>query len=89
MPPLLSKEDMYAMDSGDESYHDLISTEMLEDIRDKIQTHPNVNQRETRYKIFDRIMQRQLGWKGALKYTRIMGKCLHKLFKIVVKYISQ
>ena len=29
MPPLLSEEDMYAMDSGDESDHDLISTEML------------------------------------------------------------
>ena len=43
MPPLLSEEDMDAMDSGDESDHDIISTEMLEDIRDGIQTHPNVN----------------------------------------------
>ena len=45
MPPLLSKEDMDAMDSGDESYHDLISTEMLEEIRDRSQSHPDVNQR--------------------------------------------
>ena len=30
MPPLLSEEEMYAIDSGDESYHDLISTGMLE-----------------------------------------------------------
>ena len=43
MPPLFSEEDMDAMDSGDESDHDIISTEMLEDIRDGIQTHPNVN----------------------------------------------
>ena len=43
MPPLLSEEDIDAMDSGYESDHDIISTEMLEDIRDGIQTHPNVN----------------------------------------------
>ena len=30
MPPLLSKEKMDAMDSGDESDHDPISMEMLE-----------------------------------------------------------
>ena len=34
------------MDSGDESDHYPISTEMLEDIRDGIQSHPNVNSRE-------------------------------------------
>ena len=50
---------MDAMDSGDESYHDIISTEMLEDIRDGSQTHPNVNRIEARYKICDRIKQRQ------------------------------
>ena len=43
MAPLLSKEDMDAMDPGDESDSDLISTEMLEDIRDRSHTHPNVN----------------------------------------------
>ena len=30
---------------GDGSDHDHISTEMLEDIRDGIQSHPNVNMR--------------------------------------------
>ena len=35
MPPLLSEEEMDAMDSSDESYHDPISTEMLEDICDR------------------------------------------------------
>ena len=45
MPPLLSKEEIDAMDSGNESDHDLISTEMLEHIRDGSQFHPNVNKR--------------------------------------------
>ena len=34
MPPILSKEEIYAIDSGDESDDDTISTEMLEDIHD-------------------------------------------------------
>ena len=63
MPPLLSEEEMDSMDSGDESDHDLISTEMLEDIRDGSQSHPNVNQIEACYKICDRIRQRQLEYK--------------------------
>ena len=36
MPPLLSEEEIDAMDSGDESDHDLISTEMLEKIVTKV-----------------------------------------------------
>ena len=80
---------MDAINYYDESDHDLISTEMLEDIRDGSQTHPNVNRREARYKIRDRIMQRQSEWKGALKVTQSMGKGLHKVFSTVVKDISQ
>ena len=57
MSPLLSEEDMDAMDSDDESDHYLISTEILEDIRDGCQTHPNVNQSESCYKIRDCIRQ--------------------------------
>ena len=45
MPPLLRKEEMDSMYSDDESEHDLISTEMLEDIRDGSQSHPIVNRR--------------------------------------------
>ena len=60
MPPLLSKEKIDAMDSGDELDHDLISTEMLEDICDGSQSHPNINQREALYKIRDCIRRRQL-----------------------------
>ena len=55
----MSEQDMDAINSGDESDHDFISTEILEDIRDGSQTHPNVNRREARYKIRDRIRQRK------------------------------
>ena len=62
---------------------------MLEDIRDGSQTHPNVNKREARYKILDRVRQEESKLKGALKATQSMGKGLHKVFSTVVKYILQ
>ena len=80
---------MDAMDYGDESDDYPIYTEMLEDICDGSQSHPKVNKIEARYKIRDRIKQRQSEWKGALKATQNMGKVLHKLFKTVIKEISQ
>ena len=49
---------MAAMDSRNESDDNPMSTEMLEDIRDGIQSHLNVNRREARYKIRDRIKQK-------------------------------
>ena len=71
---------MDAMDSSDESDHDIISTEILEDIRDGSQTHPHVYRGESRYKICDRINQRQAEWRGELKAMQRMGKGLHKVF---------
>ena len=59
MPPLCSEEEMDGMDFGDKSDHDHISTEMLEDIRDGSQSHPNVNRGEACYKIRYCIRQRQ------------------------------
>ena len=56
---IMSEQDMENINSGDELYHDLVSTEMFEDICDGSQTHLNVNKREARYKIRDRIRQRQ------------------------------
>ena len=56
---MMIKQDMDAMDSDNESDHDLISTYLLEDIRDRSQTHPNVNRREARYKIRNCIKQRK------------------------------
>ena len=89
IPPLLIKEVMDAMDSGDESDDDPMSTDMLEDIRDGSQYHPDVNRREARYKLRERIKHRQPEWKGALKSTQNMGKGLHKVFKTFAKEISQ
>ena len=56
---MMSEQDMENINSGDESDNDLISTEMLGDIRGVSQTHPKVNRREARYKILDHISQRQ------------------------------
>ena len=85
----MSEQDMEDINSGDESDHDIISTDMLEDIRDGSQTYPTVNKREAHCKIRDRIRKNQSEWKVALKDTQSMGKGLHKLFSTVVKYISQ
>ena len=74
---------------GDESDHDIISTDMIEDICDRTQTHLRINRREACYKIRDSIRQRQLDWKGVLKAMQSMGKSLHKVFKTVVKEIYQ
>ena len=74
---MMSKQDMENIDSSDESDHDLISTEMLEDICDRRQTNPNFNKSEARYKIRDHVRQRKSEWKGALKATRSIGKGFH------------
>ena len=42
---MMSEQDMDAMNYGDKSDYDLISTEMLEDNRDGSQTYQNVNRR--------------------------------------------
>ena len=47
------------MDSGDESDDEPMSTDMLEDICDRIQSRTDVNSREARYKISVRVKQRQ------------------------------
>ena len=53
MPPLISKEEMNATFSGNESDAEPISTEILEDIRDGIHSHPSVNRIEVCYRIRD------------------------------------
>ena len=69
MPLILSKEEIDVIDSGDESDYDIISREMLEDIRKRTQSHTNVNRREARYKIRYCIRQRQSERKRAFKAT--------------------
>ena len=77
------------MDSGNESDDEPMSTEILEDICDGSRFYPNFNRIEARYKIRDRIKQRQLECKGALKATRSTSKGPHKGFKNAVKEILQ
>ena len=86
---IMSEQDMENIASNEQSDHDLISTEMLEDIRGGSHTHPNVNKREARYKILDRVRQKELPWKGLFKSTRSMGKGLHEVFSTIVKQILQ
>ena len=45
MPPLISKEEMDAMDSVNESDDETMSTEMLEDIHDGSQYYPRINRK--------------------------------------------
>ena len=40
---MMSEQDMERLDPNEKSDHDLISTDILEDICDGSQTHPNVN----------------------------------------------
>ena len=56
----------------------LISTELLQDIRDRNQNHPKINKREARMAIRDRIKQNKSEWKVALRATHNMGKGLHQ-----------
>ena len=45
MPPLIRKEETDAMDSGDESEYEPMSTEMLEDIGVSSKYNPRANRR--------------------------------------------
>ena len=56
---LMNKQDMENLDENEKSNHDLITTETLEDIRDRNQTHSTVNKIEERCKIRDCIKKRQ------------------------------
>ena len=86
---MMREQDIENLDSNKQSYHNIISIEILEDIRDGSQTHLNVNKRESRYKIRDCIRQNEPQWNGVLKATQSMVKGLHKVFSTIVKYILQ
>ena len=80
---------MENLDSNEKSDHEIISTEMLEYICDRSKTHPNINKRETRCKIHDRIKQKSTGMERSVKATQSMGKGLHKKISTVLKEILQ
>ena len=60
---MMSEQDIENLDEKEKLDDDLISTEMLHDIRDGNQTHPNIDKRETRLKISDRIKKNKSQWK--------------------------
>ena len=60
---IMNKQDMENLDSIKISDHDLISMDMLEDIRDGSKNHPTVNKREARYEIRDRVRRKESQWK--------------------------
>ena len=66
-----------------------MSTEMLEHIRDGSKSHWILHRREARYKISDKIKQRQKEWKVELLSMQNMGKGLHTVFKYVLNDISK
>ena len=80
---------MDAMNYVNESYNDLISTERVESIRDGSQYHPSVNIIEDWYKICDCIRQMHSEWNGMSEAIQNMSKGSHKVFKTVVKDISE
>ena len=80
---------MENIDKTEKFDDDLISTETLHDIRDGNQTHPKIDKREARLAIRDRITQKKLQWKGALRATHKMGKGLHRVSSTIVSEISQ
>ena len=88
------EEDKSSLSSIDESSTDdesdylSISTNDLEDILEGSQIHPEINARDDRLKIRDRIRQTQNEWKGSELSEKRMGKGLHKLFKEFVNELK-
>ena len=80
---------MDLMSSGDEYDAEPMSMDMLEDIRDRNQSHPRINRREVRYRVRNRVKQRKSGCKGVSLSTGNISKGLHQVFKAVVNDISQ
>ena len=60
VPPLISKGDTDAIDSGYDYDDETMSMKMLEDICVSSKSHPSVNRREARYKLCDHIKRGQL-----------------------------
>ena len=74
---------MDAVDYGNESYGYTMSTDMLEDICDGSQSHPNVNKRGARYKIRDCIKQRQSERKVSLKLRKKWVKVYKRSLRLL------
>ena len=86
---MMSERYMENLDETEELDYGLISTEMLQDIRDGNQNHPKINKRESRMVIRDRIKQKKSQWKRELRATHNMGIVLHLVFSTIISEISQ
>ena len=86
---MMSEQDMENIDEKEKFNDNLKSTETLHDILDGNQTHPSIDKREARMSICDRIKQKKLQRKGALRATHKMGKGIHRVFSTIVSKISQ
>ena len=86
---MMSEKDTENLEKIEEFDDDLISTETLHDIFEGKQTHPNIDKREARLAIRDRIKQKKSQRKGALRATHKMGNGLHRVFNNIVLEISQ
>ena len=72
--------------SAEDKYDDeSISTNSSKDIWDGSYVYPDINARDARLKICDRIKQSQSVGKGAELSAKIMDKYLIKVFKVAVK----
>ena len=61
---MMSKQDMENLDEKEKFDDDLISTKTLHDIRDGNHTDLNIDKREARCKIRNRIRHNKSQWKG-------------------------
>ena len=84
LPTLSGEVKMYELSSVDEYDTQPMPTDMLEDIRGEIKSHPSIKRRKARYNIRDCIKQSQSEWKGTLLSTRYMVKGSHKVLKAAV-----
>ena len=69
--------------TGDDADDGSISMHALGDIWYGNQIHPEINARDSRLKIRDRIKQTQIEWKGSELSEKRMGKGVNKVFKLL------
>ena len=72
------------LSTDDESDGRYIITNDLKDIWDRSQIHADINARDAKSKIRERIKKTKNEWKGTELSAKTMGKGLHKVFKAFV-----
>ena len=72
----------------DNSDNESISTGALEDIWDRNHVHMIINERDSILRISEQIRQAKSARKGAELSEKWMGICLHKIFRVIYKYLN-